>query len=114
MQIIDKRIEISDLQALNSGYFDDMLKGVVDVKRELLAVDAELHSDLEGLLLENGSSQEDLWGINLIFDEDELDELVEFDSLINIRPKQNNRSRYVEDKSRRNKILEVVAKWIIL
>ena len=65
-------------------------------------------------MLDEGSRQADLWGIDFLTDEDEMEEFVEFDSLINIRPKQNNRSRYVEDESVRNKILEVVEKWIEL
>jgi len=87
---------------------DEMVKGVVDLKQNLLAIDAELHSDLEKLLLENGSAQSDLWGINLYFD----GELVEFDSMINIRPAENNRSRFVENPEIREKILALVEKWI--
>ena len=82
-----------------------MVKGVVDVDRELLALDA----DLEALLLEKGSAQNSLWGINLYPDEDE--DFVEFDSLINIRPMSGNRSRGVEDSAIREKIMEVVEKW---
>ena len=85
-----------------------MVKAVVDVKRNVLAIDAELHADLEKHLLENGSDQFDLWGINLYFDGD----LVEFDSMINIRPAQGNRSRGVENEATRQKILEVVNTWI--
>ncbi len=86
----------------------EMVKGVVDIKRELLAIDADLHADIEKFLLENGSKQLDLWGINLYLDGD----LVEFDSMINIRPIQNNRSRFVEDEKTREKILEIVRQWI--
>lgn len=87
----------------------EMVKGVVDIKRELVAVDAELHADLERLLLENGSKQENLWGVNF-WNSDE--DFVEFDSMINIRPNQNNRSRYVENEKTREKIIEIVEKWI--
>jgi hypothetical protein len=84
---------------------------VVDVDKELIAVDAELHSDLEALLLENGSKQKSLWGINLypdIADED----FVEFDSVINMRPSQGNRSRGVDDEQIRKKIAEVLVKRV--
>ncbi len=114
MEILTGKINRDELRSLDSGYFDDMIKAVVDIEKEIIAIDAELHADLEGLLLDEGSRQADLWGINFLTDEDEMEEFVEFDSLINIRPKQNNRSRYVEDKSVRNKILEVVEKWIEL
>ena len=114
MEILTGKINRDELSSLDSGYFDDMIKAVVDIEKEIIAIDAELHADLEGLLLDEGSRQADLWGINFLTDEDEMEEFVEFDSLINIRPKQNNRSRYVEDESVRNKILEVVEKWVEL
>ena len=114
MEILTRKINRNELNSLDSGYFDDMIKAVVDIEKEIIAVDAELHADLEGLLMDEGSEQADLWGMNFLTDEDEIDEFVEFDSLINIRPKQDNRSRYVEDESVRNKILEVVEKWIEL
>lgn len=86
----------------------EMVKAVVDINKNLLAIDAELHADLEKLLLENGSDQFDLWGINLYPD----DKLIEFDSMINIRPAQGNRSRNVEDENIRAKIIDVVNNWI--
>ena len=88
-----------------------MVKAVVDIGAEKLAIDAELHSDLERLLLSNGSEQENLWGINLYPEADEED-FVEFDSLINIRPRQNNMSRDVENEDIRKKILEIVKQYI--
>ncbi|MFH1380597.1 MAG: DUF5674 family protein, partial [Candidatus Omnitrophota bacterium] len=88
-----------------------MVKAVVDVDRELVAVNAELHSDLEALLLEDGSKQKNLWGINL-YPEMQGGDFIEFDSMINMRPSQNNRSRSVEDKEIANKIIEIVAKKI--
>jgi len=87
--------------------FGNMVKGVVDVRRGTLALDAELHSDLEALLLENGSNQSDLWGINLYPDQTGED-FLEFDSLINVRPSQGNRSREVEDESLRLKIRNII------
>ena len=114
MEVLTRKINRKELRSLDSGYFDDMIKAVVDIEKEIIAVDAELHADLEGLLLDEGSAQADLWGINFLTDEDEIDKFVEFDSLINIRPRQDNRSRYVENESVRNKILEVVGQWIEL
>ena len=87
------------------------MKAVVDVNRELIAVDAELNSDLEALLLEDGSKQGNLWGINFYPDEQE-DRFIEFDSMINMRPSQNNRSRGVENEEISNKIIEIAAKTI--
>lgn len=87
--------------------FGDMVKAVVDVERRVMLVDAELHADLEAALLEEGSSQGHLWGINL-YPELAEEEWVEFDSLINLRPSQGNRSRGVEDPATRQAILDLV------
>ncbi len=70
-----------------------------------------MHSDLEGLLLGEGSLQEALWGINL-YPEAEDEDFLEFDSLINIRPRQGNRSRYVENEEIREKIRIIVNKYM--
>lgn len=76
-----------------------------------ISIDGELHSDLERFLLENGSVQEDLWGFN-IYPQMEGEDFIEFDSLINIRPRQNNRSRYVESEEIRERIKGMVNKFI--
>lgn len=91
--------------------FGNFVKAVVDVELGIMAVDAELHADLEALLLENGSKQENLWGINL-YPELSGTDFVEFDSMINIRPSQNNRSRDVEDPKVREEILAIANKII--
>lgn len=44
---------------------------------------------------------------------DDIDDLVEFDSMINIRPSQGNRSRSVEDPTAQAKVKEVVEKWLL-
>lgn len=111
MIILEKPITRAELSTLAENFYGDMIKGVVDVEQELLALDAELHSDLEGMLLREGSSQEALWGINL-YPEVEDDDFLEFDSLINIRPRQGNRSRDVENKEIREKIRQIVNKYM--
>lgn len=108
MRLLNQKIKREELKNSKFIMGDEMVKGVVDVKRRLLAIDAELHADLEKFLLENGSDQFDLWGINLYFDGD----MIELDSMINIRPAQNNRSRGVEDEATRTQITEVVRQWI--
>lgn len=110
MKILQEPIKIADLAQSETIFDGPMVKGAVDVRRGLLAVDADLHADLERLLLEDGSAQDDVWGINLWF-EDEGEDFIEFDSMINVRPRQNNRSRDVEDPEIRQKITEIVQKW---
>ena len=109
MQIVSQKISRAELAGLAQAGFGDMVKGVVDVKKELVAIDAELHSDLEAMLLAAGSRQEDVWGINLY--PSETEDFIEFDSLINIRPLQNNRGRGVNDPAIREKIIAIVGRW---
>jgi hypothetical protein len=111
MKIIDSPTSWSDIALMAEAGFGEMVKAVVDVEREIMAVDAELHSDEEALLLEDGSEQRHLWGINL-YPELEGDDRVEFDSMINVRPSQGNRSRGVEDPETRARIVLIVESLI--
>ena len=107
MKIIDNPIPTTDLEIMAQAGFGDLVKAVVDVERGVMAVDGELHADEEALLLEHGSAQKDLWGIN-IYPELSGPDRVEFDSLINIRPSQGNRSRGVDDPVLRDRVLAIV------
>jgi len=111
MKILDKVIGTGELREIAAGTFGDMVKAVVDVDRETVAVDAELHCDLEALLLESGSSQGGLWGVNF-YPDLPGDDFLEFDSMINMRPSQGNMSRGVDNGATRQKIMDVVNKWI--
>lgn len=111
MIILDKKITNEELKAIAANIYEDMVKAVVDIDTDTIALDAELHSDLETLMLRNGSRQESLWGINLYPDADDED-FIEYDSIINIRPRQNNRSRDVENEEIRQRIRETVNKYI--
>jgi len=111
MHIIATTLSRNDLKKMAADMFGDMVKAVVDIDRELMAVDAELHADLESRLLEDGSQQKHLWGINL-YPEASGEEFVEFDSMINVRPSQGNRSRGVENETIRKKIMQIVGKRI--
>ena len=111
MKIITDKISLKELVEAGEGLFDDMVKAVVDVDNEIIAIGGGLHSDEELILLENGSRQEYLWGINIYYNLSH-DDRVEFDSLINIRPAQNNRSRFIEDEALRNNIIEIVNKLV--
>ena len=105
--LISEPISTQQLREAGEELYGDMVKAVVDVEKGVMAVGAELHADEEAFLLEQNSIQENLWGINL-YTNRAMGEMVEFDSMINIRPRQNNRSRGVEDASVRDKIIAVV------
>ena len=107
MKIILHPIKHSELNDMLPGFFGDMIKAVVDVKQGIIGLDAELHADIEKELLSQGSMQADLWEINL-YPEMDGDDFIEFDSLINIRPYQGNRSRDVQDPAVRKQIVDIV------
>ena len=107
MKIINTTLSLDELKTMARNRFGNLVKAVVDVEREIMAVDGELYSDEEALLLENGSLQRNLWGIN-IYPELEEKDWIEFDSIINIRPSQGNRSRGVEDPALKEKIIRIV------
>ena len=111
MKILEEEIKRENLKNAENVLEGGMVKAVVDVEKEIVGIDAELHADIEQAMLASGSNQDALWGINLWFDEPG-DDFVEFDSMINIRPRQGNRSRDVEDPETREKIKAVVVKWI--
>lgn len=108
MKIITESLTLNGLRQMANTKFGDMVKAVVDIDKKYLAVDAELHSDLEALLLGNGSKQKSLWGINL-YPEMQDEEFIEFDSMINMRPSQGNRSRGIENKEITDKIIAIVS-----
>ncbi|MBI2095528.1 MAG: hypothetical protein HYT89_05125 [Candidatus Omnitrophica bacterium] len=111
MRIITQKVKLGELEQMAVALFGNLVKAVVDVDQALMAVDAELHSDLEALLLEKGSRQKNLWGVNL-YPKMTGDDFVEFDSMINIRPSQGNRSRGVDNPEIRGKILEIVVQKV--
>lgn len=111
MKIISETLNIKELKQMAADGFGNLVKAVVDVDKGLLAVDAELHSDLESLLLEKGSKQKNIWGIN-IYPEMQGDDYIEFDSMINMRPSQGNMSRGVDDAETRQKIIKIIAERI--
>ena len=107
MKIVAVPISQSDLRVMAENRFGNLVKAVVDVERKIMAVDGELYADEEAALLENGSRQEDLWGIN-IYPELQGADRIEFDSVINIRPSQGNRSRGVDNQAIRVSIIDIV------
>lgn len=111
IEFVEQPIEKSALSELAKERFGDLVKVVVDVERKVMMIGAELHADEEALLLEQGSRQQDLWGINLYPDKTG-NELIEFDSMINLRPSQGNRSRGVNDPRIREKIIEIVKELV--
>lgn len=107
IEILRRPTARARLSSLAAAQFGDMVKAVVDVERRVMAIGGELHSDEEAALIEDGSVQANLWGINL-YPAEQGDAWIEFDSMINVRPSQGNRSRNVEDTALRDRIRQIV------
>ena len=80
------------------------VKLAVDIRRGLLAGGGEMHADCEEVLLDDGSSQADVWGADWY----PSSQSVRFESLINIRPRQNNRSMEILDPGLRQQVETIV------
>lgn len=106
-RIIRDPIPLAEVRELADQGFGDMVKASVDIARAVMAIGGELHSDEEALLLADGSRQADVWGIN-IYPDESGDAWIEFDSMINVRPAQGNRSRGVDDLATQSSIRRVV------
>ena len=109
----ENKVTISVLSEMAKKMFDNLVKAVVDINRETMAIDGELHADEEILLMENGSKRADVWGINLYPQNFEQEKFIEFDSMINLKPFMGNRNRWIDDPDIRKKISEIVKKLII-
>ena len=107
MQVVSQSISKEELLKMSQRIFGGLVKAVVDIEKKIMIVDAAMHADEEKLLLEQGSKQDNLWGINL-YPEIEGDDFIEFDSMINVRPRLNNFSRGIESKELQKKIIAIV------
>lgn len=113
IRILKQPISRKELKEMAEEQFGDLVKAVVDIEQEIMAVGGELHADGEVVLVEQEKSRrENNWGINLYPDRSTAD-FVEFDSMINLKPQLGNRSRGVEDSRIRERIVKIVSKLIV-
>lgn len=112
IRIIDKAITVDELRQMAQESFGDFIKGVCDLEKEVLALGGELHSDCYEALIENGSQAKDIWGFN-IFPDLPREKRIDFVSLINIRPSQNNRSMEIQNEEIKEKIIQIIEKIVL-
>lgn len=111
MKLVEESISLEELKTMSSRLFGGLVKVVVDIKKEIMVVDAEMHADEEQYLLAHGSKQDDLWGCN-IYPDLKGDDFIEFDSMINLRPRLNNFSRNIENEEVRKKVTAIINKLV--
>lgn len=112
MKLVEKEISLEELRQMSTKMFESLVKAVVDIEKEIMVVDAPMHVDQESFLLEHDSKQENLWGINLYPYEWGNPKFVVFDSMINLRPSQGNRTRGVDNPEIQQKIIKMVMKLV--
>ena len=109
--LVKEPIKLDLLKNIAAANGNDLVKAVVDVMENIMAIGGEMHADEEKFLLEQGSEQDSLWGIN-IFPSYPRDKWIEFDSVINIHPPHKNCSVTVKNSKAREKIFEIVSSRI--
>jgi len=112
MKLVKHSIAIQEIDKMAKQKFGNLVKAVIDIDKKIMVIDAELHADQESLLIQSGSKQANLWGINLYPEKYSSLDFIEFDSMINLRPSQNNLSRSIKDKKIQDKIRKIVKKLI--
>lgn len=111
MKIVKDKIFIGELKEMAEKMYGNLVKVVVDVEKEIMAVNGELHSDEQELLIEKGSKPENLWGIN-IYPQLDDENWIEFDSVINLKPHFGNRTRGVDNPEIKEKIIKIINKLV--
>jgi len=113
MKIVKDYIEISELKKMSDDFSGVFVKSVVDIEKEIMAVDAELHADLMEFLMEKEKSEpKNIWGINL-YPEKTGGDFIEFDSMVNIKPSWGNRTRGIDNPEIREKIKSIIKKRVV-
>lgn len=112
IKIITESISLAELKLLASAWYGDMIKGAVDVEREVLALGGEYHMDANFVLIGDGSKQDSVWGFNIYLNR-QRDEWIEYRSLINIRPRQNNRGMLIEGHMLQERMRLIINKRIV-
>jgi len=107
IRIIRQSVSRKSLEELAKEYYEDLIKGVVDMKRQIVALGGEMHADAESVLLKDGSDQSDLWGFNILPDRPEEDCLI-YESFINIRPRDDYRDLEVENPKIREEMKRII------
>lgn len=112
LKILDSKIDVESLREFSENWYLDFLKGCVDLENKKVAVGGDYHMETCELLASVGGKHPDIWGFNIRFLEDNKQK-IEFDSLVNIKPKVNN-SRVVESEEIKKEIDKLVREFLVI
>ena len=111
--ILDHKIDIEEVKKLADFWYGTMIKGTVDIELARVALGGDYHIESSEILTKSGSKFEDVWGFNIRFEENK-DGVLEFDSMVNIKPNLDNRSRGINNEEVIKKATEIIHKFIDL
>lgn len=111
--VLDHKITIEEVRELAKFWYGTMIKGAVDIESSRVALGGEYHIEDSEILTSSGSKFEDIWGFNIRFEENP-DGVLEFDSMVNIKPNFGNRSRNISNEEIIKKAKEIIYKFIDL
>ena len=112
IKILDHKIDVEEVKKLADLWYGTMIKGAVDIEIGRVALGGDYHIEDSELLTSTGSKFEDIWGFNIRFEENP-DGVLEFDSMVNIKPNLGNRSRNISNDEIIKKATEIIYKFII-
>jgi len=107
IKVVHTSITLNELKKIGEVFYDGMIKGVVDVKKEAVAFGGEYHMDANLFLLNEGSIQNDVWGFNIYFDKPK-NSWIEYVSLINVRPALGSYDMEIKDNKLRERMKEII------
>ncbi len=113
IKILDKKMSIEEVKILADLWYGSMIKGAVDIERGRVALGGDYHIEDSELLTSTDSKFEDVWGFNIRFEENP-DGVLEFDSMVNIKPNSGNRSRSIQNEEIVKKATDIIHKFIDL
>ncbi|MEK9181917.1 MAG: DUF5674 family protein [Patescibacteria group bacterium] len=113
IKILDHKISLKEIKELADFWYGTMIKGAVDIEGGRVALGGNYHIEDSELLTSTGSKFEDIWGFNIRFEENK-DGVLEFDSIVNIKPNFGNRSRNINNDEIIKKTTEIIHKFIDL
>lgn len=112
IRIVEDTISVAQLQDIAKEFYAPMIKGAVDVEKELVAFGGEYHMDANNMLVEQGSEQKDIWGFNIYTDKPR-DSWIEYTALINIRPVNKNPDMEIENAGLRARMKDIIDSKIV-
>lgn len=111
IRVLEEPIGISAAREFSKYWYEEFLKGSVDIEKKRVAIGGEYHIESCELLVQGGSEHKNVWGFNIRFDDDGPH--IEFDSMLNLKPALGNRTRTITDEAVIQKAEKIIRSWII-